>query len=88
MTRDRDEGETWRVEVLPAPRRGGAPPPGSRLLATAALVAAVAAGVAVLALIAVFAATVALIAVPVAVGAGLVAWAAAKWRAFRARDGR
>lgn len=91
MQRDRDEDRTWQVEVLPAgqdERRGAPPPQGSRALRTVVLVAAIAAGLGVLALLVVFAATVALIAVPVALGAGLLAWAGAKWRAYAARRGR
>lgn len=92
MQRDRDEDRTWQVEVLPAGEEGrtGAPPPrpGSRVLGTVVLVAAIAAGLGILALLVVFAATIALIAVPVAIGAALIAWAGTKWRAYTARRGR
>ncbi|WP_337877222.1 hypothetical protein [Elioraea sp.] len=90
MERERETVETWEVEVLPADRadRREAPPQGSRVLRTALLVAAIAAGLGILALLVVFAATVALVAVPVALGAALVAWAGVKWRSFQARRGR
>ncbi|TQF84839.1 hypothetical protein FK498_01250 [Elioraea sp. Yellowstone] len=90
MERERETVETWEVEVLPADRAGRreAPPPGSRVLRTAVLVAAIAAGLGILALLVAFAATVALVAVPVALGAMLVAWAGVKWRSFQARRGR
>lgn len=90
MERERETVETWQVEVLPARGRGSdrQPPRGSRVLRTAVLVAAIAAGLGVLALLVVFAATVALVAVPVALGAALVAWAGVKWRSFQARRDR
>lgn len=95
MQHDRDEERIWQVEVLPAgqdgrqdDRRGARPPQGSRALGTVVLVAAIAAGLGILALLVVFAATIALIAVPVALGAALIAWAGARWRAYTARRDR
>jgi hypothetical protein len=90
MQRDRDEDRTWQVEVLPAGQddRREPPPRGSRALGTVVLIGAIAAGLGILALLVVFAATIALIAVPVALGAGLIAWAGTRWRAYVARRGR
>ncbi len=85
---DHDHETVWAVEILPAEpnsRSGPATPPGSSLMRSVISIAVVAGVIGLLALMLAFAATVALIAVPVAIGAGLIAWLGMKWRAARGR---
>lgn len=84
-----EERETaWQVEIVSAARNshsGSAAPAGASLMRTVVSIAIVSGVIGLLALMLAFAATIALIAVPVAVGAGLVAWLGTKWRAARGR---
>ncbi len=78
----------WQVEIVsatPNVRSGSAAPAGSRLIRTLVSIAIIAGAIGLLAMMLAFAATIALIAVPVAVGAGLIAWLGMKWRAARGR---
>ncbi len=86
ITEDRETA--WQVEIVssrPNLRSGPAAPAGSRLMRTLISIAIVSGAIGLLAMMLAFAATIALIAVPVAVGAGLVAWLGMKWRAARGR---
>lgn len=85
-TQDRET--VWEVEILsaePNPRSGRAAPTRSGLISGVISIAVVAGAIGILALMLAFAATIALIAVPVAIGAGLIAWLGMKWRAARGR---
>lgn len=83
-----DRETVWQVEIVsaePNPRSRPATPAGSSLMRTVVSIAVVAGAIGLLALMLAFAATIALIAVPVAIGAGLIAWLGMKWRAARGR---
>lgn len=83
-----DRETVWAVEILsaePSPQPGRTAPPSSSLMRSVISIALVAGVIGLLALLLAFAATIALIAVPVAVGAGLIAWLGMKWRAARGR---
>lgn len=83
-----DRETVWEVEILSAesnPRSGRPTPAGSSLMRSVISIAVVTGVIGVLALMLAFAATIALIAVPVAIGAGLIAWLGMKWRAARGR---